>query len=218
MSQERAQEVSEKGIREVYPKYFHQIALYARRMFELQMVSHPERGVFGIMDREGRMLPPERLTWETAEHTEILQKERDLVLEARAGRLPEQPFPQSSSECAYCPYYSLCWGSEAQPYDERGHKPAVEVKENSVLKAAQEWAEMKPRMDRARDMLQATSNSNGGADVIAEGVVGGYFQPQHERIYDTSELERMVPADILRKCLTDLKKKNRVFWVRMARR
>ncbi len=87
-----------------------------------------------------------------------------------------------------------------------------------VAEAARVWAELKPRIDKVRDMLQAASNSAGGADVMAEGIVGGYFQPRSEQFYDPEALERAVPADILRKCLINRKEKLPAFWVRKARR
>ena len=218
MGPEMARQVAEQGIRAVYPKYFHQIALYARRLFDLKMVSHAERGIFAIMDREGRMLPPERIPWETWEYEEILVKEKNLILEARTGRVPDRPFEQSSSDCKYCPYYNLCWNVQEPERDDRGRTTTVEIQEEAVLRAAREWAELKPRLDKARDMLQASSNSNGGNEVLADGVLGSYFSPRHEITYDNDELERMVPADILRKCLKDVKRKPLAFWVRTAKR
>ena len=86
-----------------------------------------------------------------------------------------------------------------------------------MVKAAQTWAELKPMVDQARDMLQAASNSAGGADIMVEEIIGGYFQPRSERVYDPSALERAVPADILKKCLVDRREKLTAFWVRRKR-
>ena len=86
-----------------------------------------------------------------------------------------------------------------------------------MVKAAQTWAELKPMVDQARDMLQAASNSAGGADIMVEEIIGGYFQPKSERVYDPDALERAVPADILKKCLVDRREKLPAFWVRKKR-
>ena len=67
MSPERAEEVQREGITKVYPGYLTQISLYGRRLKEMNLVSHAERGIFGMMDREGRLLPPERVVWERRE-------------------------------------------------------------------------------------------------------------------------------------------------------
>ena len=60
--------------------------------------------------------------------------------------------------------------------------------------AAERWAEFKPRVDTARDFLQAESNSNDRADIMAAGVIGGYFEPRELPSYDAATLERLVPA------------------------
>jgi hypothetical protein len=93
----------------------------------------------------------------------------------------------------------------------------VTSSEAQVIEAAQRWAELKPQVDQARDMLQAVSNSHEQADVLVEGVVGGYFQPRSERVYDPDALERAVPADILYQCRTNIREKPPAFWVRMSR-
>ena len=76
---------------------------------------------------------------------------------------------------------------------------------------------MKPQVDKARDMLQSLSNSNGQADVLVDGIIGGYFQPKSERVYDPEALERAVPADILERCRINLREKPLAFWVRRER-
>ena len=53
---------------------------------------------------------------------------------------------------------------------------------------------------------------------MVKGIIGGYFQPRSERVYDPDALERAVPADILKKCLTDRREKLHAFWVRKANR
>ncbi len=222
MSPDKGIEVQLKGIAQVYPAYIPQISLYGRRLKDMQAVSHGERGVFGIMDREGRVLSPQRVHWERQEVDATLARLGRIARDADEGRLPDRPHAQSDPDCRRCPYYSLCWETDETPEDpdEAPRQPPEPhyPRQAEVLQAAREWAELKPRVDRARDMLQAVSNSHNQADVIAEGVVAGYFQPRSERVYDTDALERVVPADILNQCRVNLREKPPAFWVRTERR
>ena len=217
MSPDRAEEVRRQGIVNVYPGYLVQMSLYGRALEAMGEVDHGERAIFGMMDREGRLLPPERVAWERRYVDETLKKVTMVVQKAQQGQVEERPYPQSSSECKICSYHSLCWGMQppAEPAPEQ--KKTVTTAEPRVLEAAREWAENKPKVDQARDMLQAVSNSNGGADVLVEGVIGGYFQPRSERVYDPDALERAVPADVLYSCLTNIRDKPPAFWVRKSR-
>ena len=218
MGPDRALEVELDGVAAVYPAYIAQIGLYGRRMFEMQLVSHPERGVFGMMDREGRTIRPERVSWKREFIDEILAKQAGAAITAEKGELPERPYAQSSSECKYCNYHSICWGIDPEQEEEPGGKRTVTSEQQEVVEAARTWKELKPRVDKARDMLQAVSNSAGGADVMVEGIIGGYFQPRSERFYDPEALERAVPADILQKCLVNRREKPPAFWVRTSNR
>ena len=218
MGMDRALEVERDGIAAVYPEYIVQIGLYGRRMFEMKLVSHPERGVFGMMDRDGRMIPPERVSWERRLIDETIAKQAGAATSAKNGELPERPYAQSSSECKYCKYHSTCWGMDPEKEEGPGRKRTVTSEQQEVVEAARTWRELKPRVDKARDMLQAVSNSAGGADVMVEGIIGGYFQPRSERFYDPEALERVVPADILQKCLVNRREKLPAFWVRKANR
>ena len=67
MSPEKVEEVRRDGITKVYPGRLAQISLYGRALSEKGEVDHGERGIFGLMDREGRLLPPERVVWERRE-------------------------------------------------------------------------------------------------------------------------------------------------------
>ena len=210
----RAVEVERKGIAEIYPSYIAQIALYTRKLHEMKAVSHPERGAFGLMDREGRNLPVEWARWTKADVDEILESLADIVRKTEAGDLPDRPFEQGSTDCRYCRYHNLCWGMNPQAEEPEKQRDPVHPTQPEVLEAARTWAELNPRVTQARNMLQSVSNANGGADVIAEGVVGGYFQPRNEVFYDPDALERAIPAEILQRCRAGVKEKPKAFWVR----
>ena len=217
MSIEKGREVERQGVAPTYPHYMFQISMYGRRMHEMELVSHPERGVFAMMDRDGRPLPPERVTWDTGLVDGKLAELTGVVKAAEAGEVPERPYPQSSSECQYCSYHTLCWG-EAPQRDGDNPKPLIVSENPEVRAAAERWAEFKPRVDTARDFLQAESNSNDRADIMAAGVIGGYFEPRELPSYDAATLERLVPADILKKCLSrNQRQRPAPFWVRKVR-
>ena len=113
MSIEKGREVERQGVAPTYPHYIFQISMYGRRMHEMELVSHPERGVFAMMDRDGRPLPPERVSWDAGLVDGKLAELTGVVRAAEAGEVPERPYPQSSSECQYCNYHTLCWGGAA---------------------------------------------------------------------------------------------------------
>ena len=171
MGAEKALEVERDGVAAVYPAYMAQIGLYSLRLHQMELVSHPGRGVFGMMDRDGRSLPPERVAWKKEDTDGTLERLAEVVKAAQAGELPEHPHPQSSSECRYCNYHTTCWGENPKP-EANAEKPLVFNERPEVIQAARTWADLKPKVELARDMLQAASNSAGGADVMAEGVIG----------------------------------------------
>ena len=216
MSEDKALEVMKQRIVNIYPGYLAQISLYGLKLKEMGLISHAERGIFGMMDREGRVLPPERASWDTDYTTDLLKKLAGIVNRAKQGEVADRPHAQSSTECKYCRYHTHCWGTDPDQ-EQLAQRETVTSQQEEVLDAARRWAELKPQVDRARDMLQAVSNSHGMADVNVEGVIGGYFQPRSERFYDPDALERAVPADILEKCRTNLREKPPAFWVRMDR-
>ena len=216
MSVDKATEVQKDRIVKVYPGYLTQISLYSRRLKELEKVSHGERGIFAMMDREGYILPQERAQWEPEEIDQTLGRLADVVNSAQRGEVMDRPYPQSSTECRYCNYHTECWGTDPDQEALAG-KQTVTSEQKEVVDAARTWRDMKPQVDKARDMLQALSNSNGQADVLVDGIIGGYFQPKSERVYDPEALERAVPADILEKCRINLREKPPAFWVRRER-
>ena len=121
-----------------------------RKLHQMELVSHPERGVFAMMDRDGRMLAPERIAWTNQYVEEILETLAKIVASARTGELPERPYPQSSTECRYCNYHSTCWETdpeETAPEAAAGNKTVTNTLPE-VGEAARTWAELKPRRYR----------------------------------------------------------------------
>ena len=60
--------------------------------------------------------------------------------------------------------------------------------------------------------VPAVSNSHGVADMVAEGVVGGYFRPRSERLHAPDALDRSAPGDVLKRRRTNIREKPPVFW------
>ena len=215
MSPRRALEVEEHGIAETYPAHMAQIGLYGRKLHEIGLVSHPERGVFAMMDRDGRPLTPEQVKWEPEDVDQVYATLREIIETTRAGNLPERPYGHESKICEYCSYHTACWGYY-KPWREKG-KPVL-TNDPTVLQAAETWMNTKPQVDQARQILQDACDQQDQTDVLAGNVQAGYFQPREPRIYDPDLLERHVPIDVLRKCFLDEQKKRPIFWVRTKRR
>ena len=218
MGPERAKETSERGIAETYPHYITQISLYGRTLHERGLVSHQARGVFAVMDREGTTLPPERVAWNEDLFDQTMAKASKAVTETEQGKLPERPFEPGSRECKYCPYQTLCWGKTPS----RGEAPPAKVTmqtDPEVMEAARTWAELKPQVDQARGVLQRTSNDLEMADIHSEEVIAGYFIPRSDRVYDADRLEKLVPGDVLKRCLSRNQPPPKSgFWVRLKNR
>jgi CRISPR/Cas system-associated exonuclease Cas4 (RecB family) len=222
MSPERGQETQERGIAATYPGYMVQIAMYSKKMHDREMVSHPNFGVFAMMDREGRFLPPERVTWDMEIYHGTMEKLQEMIAGTdEEGLLPERPYAPESNNCKLCNYHTACWGRQPSRYEQPQYrKKSRAVKEAHVMEAARRWAESKPVVDEARDVLQIACNDGGKEDIEAEGIVAGYFIPKGQPlIYDTAALRRHVPADILRRCLMSEQPEPKYgFWVRKALR
>ena len=110
MSQDMGVLAEEHGIAVTYPKYIVQIGLYGRILYQEGLVSHPHRGVFGLMDRDGAPLAPQRIKWEDEVIDNAIQTNLDAVNATEVGELPDRPYEVSSTECKQCPYHTLCWG------------------------------------------------------------------------------------------------------------
>ena len=179
MGMDQALDVEESGVAAVYPAYVAQISLYSRKLHEVKLVSHPERGIFAMMDRDGRMLPPERIAWEREDVDKTLEKLAEIVRSARAQELPDRPYaraPPSASTATTTPPAGERTRSQRKRLRGRLQQPA---RGPEVVKAARTWGELKPMVDQARDMLQAASNSAGGADIMVEEIIGGVVGRQH---------------------------------------
>lgn len=222
MSVDRALEVEEYGVADIYPGYIVQAALYGHRLFEMGLISHPQRAIFGMIDREGRVLSPERVKWDDDVFPSIIDKLEMVVSNVAVNSRFTPPYPQDSQECRYCDYHSLCWG-EPKPYGGRnGQPPKVKIgmQDSAVVyEAARKWRELKPQIDAARDVLREASDRHDGATIEAAGVLAGVFAPRELPAYDTKKLEELVPLDILRECLSKNQPPKRPpFWVRNIRR
>ena len=222
MSIDKGNETDQHSIFAVYPEYMAQIALYGQILYDMGLTRHPQRGIFGLMDRDGRPLPNQRVPWDDQVVPRILENIATIVTDADAGNLPERPYPPGSTECRYCPYFSLCRTNSPQSEDEdpapsTPKPPPVVTNDPRLLDAAQEWATLKPSIDKYRDLLQHASNLAGQADIIANGITAGYFHPSPRQIYDQDLLIQMVPKDILDKCRITQPDKDG-FWVRPSKR
>ena len=218
MSPDMADQVEESGITAVYPKYINQIAIYGDRLHARQYVSHPHSGVFAMMDRNGRPLPPERVKWDPEKAEQTLLSLKLAWERAERNEYPERPYPPDSFECRYCNYHSLCRGPRTIiPEPDGPHTTAVHSDDPQVLEAALDWLSMDSDVRRTKRVLQDASDNLGKINIIAGEVTAGYFQPRNPPVYDPALLHRKVPADILRECRSPYQDRREGFWVRKTR-
>jgi hypothetical protein len=214
MSERKGLEVEEQGIAKVYPAYMTQIGLYGRRLHEMGLVSHPERGVFAMMDRDGRPLSPERVPWTAEDVDRDYQTLREIIETAGNEELPERPHPHGSKICGGCNYHTECWGTY-RAWQEKG-RPIL-TNDTRGIDAAETWMNAKPQVDEARVVLQELCDEAGQTDIIAGPVQAGYFEPRDNKVYNPDLLEAKVPIEILKQCFQDPRKRRPAFWIRLRR-
>ena len=214
MGVRRGAEVRAHGVKVHYPGYIVQIALYAQELHRMGLTEHPHHGVFGLMDRDGNSLPPDRATWEADTAKKALEKAAKAAATADSGDLPDRPFHAGSTECNMCEFRTLCRGK--RPPRTAAMAP-IESDEKLVLDAAAEWLEARPSTEHAKAVLQQTSDNLDGRTVAAGEVLAGYFEPRNRPKYDSQQLEEKVPLDILRTCLNEGPPDRGAFWIRQKR-
>ena len=207
-------EVRAHGIAALYPGYVTQIALYAQELHRLGLTDHPCHGVFGLMDRDGNSLPPERVTWPRHTARLALEKAATAAATADSGDLPDRPFHAGSTECNMCEFRTLCRGKREPGAASR---PPVTSTERLVVEAAREWLEARPGTEHAKAVLQQTSDNLDGRTITAGDVIAGYFEPRNRPRYNSQKLEELVPLDILRKCVDEEAPDRKAFWIRKKR-
>ena len=215
MASHLAEKVAAQGVAAVYPKYISQISLYAHRLHQMELVSHPHKGVFALMDRNGDPLPPERITWRQDHAQNTLQSLAQACQRAQTNDIPERPYPPDSFECRTCDFHTLCRGARTiQDEPETPSTSAFHAEDPSVLEAAETWLQLEPTQKQVKRTLQDASDNANKADIIAGNVRAGYFRPRRPPAYDPQLLEQYVPADILRKCLSPYQDRREGFWIR----
>ena len=200
MGEAAADRVEADGIFAHYPEYKAQIALYTEELHRRGLVSHRSKGVFAMMSREGRMLPVQRLTWEPSYAFEMESRLGQAHQYAQDGELPERPYPVDSKECGYCPYFNLCWGSEAKA-GKRGRP--VELDDPELAASAQRWLEGRRLTDAEKPALEDALRRSGGRPIKVGGVTVSYFVPRDTVRYDHDLLGRWLAADQLDACRTE---------------
>ena len=216
MSEHRASQVEEIGLGKVEPSYIMQAAMYAGVLFDMEIVEHYDRGVFAIITREGRFLPPEMVRWPENLSERGHRRMSQAVFSAQENQPPERPYDEHSPNppCNMCFYQSLCWADrtdaalqpiisgQATPLD---HDP-------DAAEAARTWREAKQAMDAAKAVLQRKLNDNGDIPISAEGVKAEYFRRSGDENYDMREIGRYLTGDILRKN-RNAKGQERILWI-----
>ena len=218
MSTVMADRVTEQGVAAVYPKYINQISLYADQLHQKKLVSHPNYGVFAMMDRNGDPMPPERSSWQPDHALQTIERLKLALERADAGHIPERPYPPDSFDCRYCNFHSLCRGARTvQSEPEDPYVSGTRTTDPDILEAARIWLSMDQEQKRVKRILQNASDSSGKINIIAGDVTAGYFQPRNQPLYDARTLQQMIPADILRQCLSPHQDRREGFWIRRTR-
>ena len=219
MGEQRAQETQHVGIDLTHPGYIVQISLYSQRLHQMGFTHNPEWGVFGLMDRDGRPVSPQRTSWTPQLVKKTLEKLSNIIELVDRGLIPDRPYAKDSTECRLCNYHDTCWGTPPDgPVDTPTWKPPMNKNADpETAQAVRTWSQIKPLMDQVRRVLQDSCENEGGADIIADGVIAGFFQPRNPPVYDPDKLARLVPADILQKCAAPSRPDKKAFWIRTAR-
>ena len=214
MATHRADQVRARGVAEVYPKYIWQAALYARPLYEQGLVASPLKAVFGMMDRDGNPLPPERVSWDEKEYEKAVGRLQAAALAWAQGVAPPRLEPGEEQECQNCPYRLRCQGMlPGKPHLAR----ATALDESHrAWQEAPLWLAASRQKKESEKAFAAAVKEAGGGNVEANGVTAGYFQPEGRHSYDARLLEQRVPKDLLEQCRSAGKETRRL-WVRETR-
>ena len=218
MGSNRADLVFADGIFTHYEEYRSQIALYGRQLYRQGIVDHPERGIFAMMDREGKPMAPERVSWSTQHFEEAINRLQVAQDHANAGTLPERPYQPEDENCVFCPYRELCWKGDQTP------APAVKavwkgqgmVKLNNQKLATrvENYADAMQDRKAVTKLLEEQSRLHGDATVEVGGLVAGYFYPNDSVSYDENKMAKLLTAEQIRECRAS--PPERRFWIRPA--
>lgn len=216
MSDFRASRVEEFGISKVEPSYVMQIAMYGHTMKNLGMVDLHDRGIFGLISRNGRFLPPERLKWPADLHERGRRRLSEVILRAERGDPPPRPYDENSVDppCNFCPFKTICWedkpNAALQPVI-RG-EPTPMDHDQELVDAMLGWQQAKQTMDQAKALIGQRLSENNDVPISAAGIKAEYFRPGESNAYDMYEIGRYLTADILRNNRSK-KGQERVLWV-----
>ena len=216
MADWRASKVETNGIARVEPSYIMQIAMYARPMYDLGMVDHPDRGVMTLISRNGRFLPPERIKWPETLYQKGLDRMADAVRRATDEDPPDRPYDENSVDppCPFCPFKTVCWADQ----DDDTLKPIVRGQatpmdhDPELVQAMTDWHGAKQVNDATKAIISQRLTDNDDIPITAAGIKAEYFRPSESAGYDMYELGRHLTGDLMRRHRLP-GPKDRVLWV-----
>ena len=218
MGSNRAELVFADGVFTHYEEYRSQIALYGRQLYRQHIVDHPERGVFAMMDREGKPMPPERVAWSTKHFDKAVARLKEAKAHADANTLPERPYQPDSENCIFCPYRKLCWETDQTPatavkavWKNQG---AVKLNDQNLAERVKNYAAAMQDRKTVTKLLEEQSQIYGDATVEVGGLAAGYFYPKDSVTYDENKLAQFLTAEQIRQCRAT--PPERRFWIRPA--
>jgi hypothetical protein len=218
MGSNRADLVFADGVFAHYEEYRSQIALYGRQMYREGKVDHPERGVFAMMDREGKPMTPERVAWAPHHFDEAVERLKVAKAHADAGTLPERPYQPDDENCVFCPFRTRCWELDATPapagravWKSQGN---VTLNDSKLEKRVANYAAAMRDRREVTKVLEEQCQLYGDATVEVGGLVAGYFYPPDSVTYDDGKLAQHMTAEQIRECRAA--PPTRRFWIRPA--
>lgn len=218
MGPQRGELVFADGIFAHYEEYRSQIAVYGRQLYREGKVDHPERGVFAMMDREGKPLAPERVAWQPMHFDQAVNRLREAQHHAENGTLPERPYAPDSVQCTFCPFRTRCWELAPPP---AAASRAIWRNQSQVklddLQLAQRVANYAAAMKDRKEVtkiLEEECHKYGDANIEIGGLVAGYFYPSDSVSYDENKLAKYLTAEQIRECRAH--PPTRRFWIRPA--
>ena len=215
MNPGRLQLVEYQGLEPVYPQYLSQAACYSQALYDLKLVAHPRRTVFGQIDREGRYIQPQRVAWTEEYYVSLTNQLAKTWETALSGRLSERPFTFDSKTCSECPYFDICHPTSELP--SRHYENPVELHDAELLETARQFAAAKSIVEQTTKLLRSASTAINDREFIAGDVRCGFFFPDDGPEYDDSALRRFLTPEQIRLCRKPRAPAPR-FWPRVSRR
>ena len=209
--------VETEGLATIYPEYVAQTALYANALYDRKLVAYRHRAIFGIMSRDGNVIEPQLVSWDSRRLAEVKASLGETWSHIERGHLPAAPYQPDDPKCAECRFFTTCHNPKRLSIRKTRKEAPLNIIEPTTVELASQYQEAKDRVDAARARLREICEQNQKRDIIAGRLRAGFFQPSPARQYDPDTLRKYLTSAQLHEAEIT-RQPAPAFWIRPHRR